>query len=161
MSMTPLVIQDLLDGLSSNLADWTLDKLLDIMALAFDLSKNPLVVVLAPQLRGYHRNIAADNGTPAFEGVYLFETKDGSVRECRVFKDGTMREPKLPYPPERYDMKIVFGDTQAFWKFLFSGGNDVLDSILENEVEVHGNLNYLYKFGFMARDLVGRLDVLH
>jgi len=161
MNVIPLVIQDVLDGLSSDLADWTLDKLLDIMALAFELSKNPLVVILAPQLRGYHRNLRAEDGKPAFEGVYLFETKDGSVQECRIFKDGEMRDPKMPCPPDRYDIKIVFKDTNAFWKFLFSGGNDVMDSILDNDVEAYGNLNYLYKFGFMAKDLVQRLNVIH
>jgi hypothetical protein len=30
---------------------------------------------------------------------------------------------------------------------------------LANEVAVDGNLNYIYKFGFMARDLVHRLGV--
>jgi hypothetical protein len=30
---------------------------------------------------------------------------------------------------------------------------------LANEVTVDANLNYIYKFGFMARDLVHRLGV--
>ena len=43
--------------------------------------------------------------------------------------------------------------------FLFSRDQDILDSLLANDVELDGNLNYIYKFGFMARDLGRRLGV--
>jgi hypothetical protein len=41
--------------------------------------------------------------------------------------------------------------------FLLSKNQDILDSVLANTVEVDGNLNYIYKFGFMVRDLIRRL----
>jgi hypothetical protein len=34
-----------------------------------------------------------------------------------------------------------------------------MDSLLANEVEVEGNLNYIYKFGFMAKELLQRLGM--
>ena len=42
---------------------------------------------------------------------------------------------------------------------MFSRDQDILNSLLANDVEVDGNLNYVYKFGFMARDLGHRLGV--
>jgi hypothetical protein len=44
--------------------------------------------------------------------------------------------------------------------FIFSRDQDILNSILANQVEVDGNLNYIYKFGFMARDLAKRVGAL-
>ena len=37
--------------------------------------------------------------------------------------------------------------------FLLSANRDILRGLLNNEVLVTGNLNYMYKFGFMANHL--------
>ena len=52
---------------------------------------------------------------------------------------------------------ITFKDSAAVRRFLLSKDQDILSSIMANEVEVDGNLNYVYKLGFMARDLTRRL----
>ena len=65
------------------------------------------------------------------------------------------REPDL----DNWDIKVTFKDVDALWKFIFSGGTDIIDSVLANDVQVYGNLNYLFKFGFMARDLKERLGL--
>ena len=157
MSLTPVTLEVFMDGLSSSLADWSLETLLDFMEMALEGSQNPLIVLMFPWLKGYHLNVKPGEGRPDFEGVYVFCSNDDDFQACRVFSNGEMRKPS--YTPEKYDMKIVFKNTETFWKFLFSGGDNILDSILENEVEARGNLNYLYKFGFMARDLVRRVDI--
>ena len=54
---------------------------------------------------------------------------------------------------------VTFKDSAAMRRFLFSKDQDILASLLANEVEVDGNLNYIYKLGFMARDLTRRLGI--
>ncbi len=54
---------------------------------------------------------------------------------------------------------MTFRNPVALRDFLFSKNQDVLQSLLKNEVTVEGNLNYLYKFGFMAKDLMRRLGL--
>jgi len=56
-------------------------------------------------------------------------------------------------------IRVTFKDWTALRDFLFFGDQDILDSLLENKVEVDGNPNYIFKFGFMARDLGRRLGV--
>ncbi len=124
---------------SEMMADEFLELLLSGMDLAFCLS------------RGYRENIKD------FEGRYLFVTSDGEVAAGATFKDGDMEVHKEAI--DDWDIKVTFKDADAFWEFIFSKDQDILNSILKNDVEVDGNLNYLYKFGFMARDLGYRLGV--
>ena len=58
-----------------------------------------------------------------------------------------------------WNVKVTFKDAPSLKQFLFSRNQDILDSLLTNTVEVDGNLNYLYKFGFMSRDLMRRLGI--
>jgi hypothetical protein len=48
---------------------------------------------------------------------------------------------------------VIFKDSQALMKFLLSPKPDILNAILKQEVTFDGNLNYLYKFVYMARRL--------
>lgn len=125
--------------LLGEVTDEFLELLLRGMDLAFVLSK------------GYRKNIEG------FEGRYLFRTADNSVVTSAVFKDGNMdvKEDSI----DNWNARVTFKDAKALWAFIFSQNQDILDSILKNEVEVDGNLNYIYKFGFMARDLGRRLGV--
>jgi hypothetical protein len=139
MTFTLETMRKSLTGLTGGLADWTLEGLLHGMQLGFGLPTD------------FRDNIKG------FQGVYVFGSKDGSVAASAVFDHETMDV--LEEALDNWDIKIVFKDERAFWKLIFSGGDDVLGAILENDVEVYGNLNYLYKFGYMAKDLVGRLGV--
>ena len=58
-----------------------------------------------------------------------------------------------------WDARITFKNAAALRSFIFSKDQDILNSLLKNEVEVDGNLNYIYKFGFMARDLAHNLGI--
>ncbi|MFH1117718.1 MAG: hypothetical protein V1792_27680 [Pseudomonadota bacterium] len=144
-------LQEMLNTLNGNIADWGLETLLKVMELAFEASKLPFVLLILPRLKGF------DNNLRAFEGRYVFAAKDGRIHASAVFENGRMDV--LEEEIEDWDVKIIFKDVRAFWKFLFAGGNDILDSILVNDVEVYGNLNYLYRFGYMARDLEKRLGL--
>jgi formate--tetrahydrofolate ligase len=101
-------------------------------------------------LHGYDANIEY------FNAFYAFATEKGAVRSAAIFKDGEMlvdRDPEL----DQWDIRVNFKNVDALWKFIFSGGTDIVESVLANDVQVYGNLNYLFKFGFMARDLKERL----
>jgi hypothetical protein len=132
-------IEDQRRALEGALTDRFLEILLAGMGLAFLL------------LRGFRRNLAG------FSGKYLFRTADGTVAAGARFGDGRMQV--LHEEDNSYDVAITFQNPAALRKFLFSRDQDILASILANEVTVDGNLNYIYKFGFMARDLVHRLGV--
>lgn len=102
-------------------------------------------------LKGYRENIEGFNGT------YVFRTDDGRVGCSAVFSDGSMDVDPKPRAP--YEVRVSFKDAPALWRFLLAENQDILDSILANDVDVDGNLNYIYKFGFLARDLQHRLGV--
>jgi hypothetical protein len=119
------------------------DKFLELLLLGMDL-----VFCLS---RGYRENIAG------FKANYLFSTNDGLVSASALFADGEM---KVKYSPiENWDVRVDFKNAGALRKFLFSKDRDILNFLLANEVEVQGNLNLIYKFGFMARDLARRFGV--
>jgi formate C-acetyltransferase len=90
-----------------------------------------------------------------FKGKYLFESKDGKIAASVTFDDGDM---KVHHDRiEDYDVRVIFADEVALMEFLFSEDQDILNSLLENKVEVEGNLNYIYRFGYMAKDVRHRL----
>jgi hypothetical protein len=53
--------------------------------------------------------------------------------------------------------KFLVAQDQAFKGFIRAFKKDVLQGMLNNEVQVCGNLNYLYKFGFLANYPIRRL----
>jgi hypothetical protein len=113
--------------------------LLDGMDVAFCLSS------------GYRKNIQD------FRATYAFRTQDGLVGASAAFADGNMTV--LKKATSNWDTLVTFQNAAALRRFLFSKDQDILNSLLGNEVEVDGNLNLIYRFGFMARDLMRRLGV--
>jgi hypothetical protein len=101
--------------------------------------------------RDYRRNIKG------FNGRYLFTTADGAVAAAAAFRKGHMRVHKEAI--EDWDVWVRFRNAQALSSFLFSRDQDILNSLLKNDVEVHGNANYVYRFGFLSRDLTRRLGI--
>lgn len=137
------VISLLLRRLKKEICGEVTEKFLNLlfsgMDLAFALS------------RGYRKNIKG------FKGRYLFRTYDNSVLASLVFENDDMnvREEGI----DNWHVRVTFKDENALWQFIFSKDQDILDSLLKNEVEVDGNLNYIYKFCFMVKDLRRRLGV--
>jgi hypothetical protein len=119
--------------------EWFLKLFLWFFGLSFRLS---------PELR---KNIED------FEATYVFKTEDGSVKESAVFrKDGNggtvmVREDK-PVPDP--DVTVVFKNAYVLKRYLYSlADQDILELILQNDVQLDGNWNYVCKFLFMIRDL--------
>ena len=135
-----LLSKRLREELGGTATDKFLDLLLAGMDLAFALSN------------GYRKNIRD------FEGRYLFRSADKHIASAAIFKDGDMQvDPEGAI--DDWDVRVTFTDWKALRDFLFSGDQDILDSLLENKVEVDGNPNYIFKYGFMVRDLGRRLGV--
>lgn len=129
------------EELCGEVTDKFLELLLYGMDLAFCLSE------------GYRKNIEG------FKGRYLFRTADGDVAVAATFKDGDMEVNEEPTDDYDWNVRITFKDAAALRDFIFSKDQDILNSLLKNEVEIDGNVSYIYKFGFMARDLSRRLGV--
>jgi hypothetical protein len=131
--LSQLSFRRLLDQLQGKITDGFLETLLSGMDAAFALSRN------------YRKNIEG------YEGRLLFCTADGAVAAAVVFGGGDMRVHRDAI--DDWDVRITFKDAPALNAFLFSKDQDIINSILANEVSVDGNLNHVYRFGFLARDL--------
>ncbi len=125
--------------LCEQLTDDFLENLLHGMDLAFIVCGD------------YRRNIRD------FRGACVFRTADNRVAATAVFENGRMKVEDQARAS--YDVRVSFQDANALWSFLLSENQDILDSILANTVDVDGNLNHLYRFGFLAKDLTRRLGV--
>jgi len=107
-----------------------LEILLDLMKLTFLIDE------------GYRQDLKD------FIGSYRFKDKDGKVNVLVKFHDGKMEISEDPVPEP--NVMVTFKDSNALRRFLLSCKKDILNVILNNEIQVTGNFNYLYKFGFMA-----------
>jgi hypothetical protein len=139
-----MTLDDLIEVAKAAIADKSLEGLLHAMDLSFELSRWHLI------LDGYYANIEE------FEGRYDFEAGDG-VRVGVVFSGGEMEV--VDEGVDDWHAKVAFNDNDALMRFLLSRDHDVLDSVLRNEVQVEGNLNYVYRFGFLVKDLMRRLKL--
>jgi len=125
--------EQFLKSLEDETAETFLETLLLFMRLKF---------VLDPS---YRRNIED------FKGRYQFKSKDGGVTVLVEFNDGKMDvKERLA---EDVDVTVIFKDGRSLVNFLLSKNKDILRGLLHNEINVIGNLNYIYKFGFMANHL--------
>jgi hypothetical protein len=126
-------MEKLLKGLEDEFTEDTLKTLLKGMSLVFLLSST------------YRKNI--EN----FSGSYLFRSKDNAFSVAAVFNNGSMNI--VDGPVDSPDITIIFKNPAALRNFIFSPKPDILNAILQQDVSVDGNLNYLYKFAYMANHL--------
>jgi len=138
-SLVRFFCKPLEDQLCGTLTDRFLEFLLRGMEVAFALSKS------------YRKNIEG------FRATYVFKTRDGTVGVSAVFDNGKMTVDPEARPA--YTTLVTYKDAPALFSYLLSEDQDTLDSILAASVVVEGNLNYVYKYGFLARDLMRRLGV--
>ena len=122
-----------LDCISSELVEEFLEVLLKVMKIVFFFDDD------------YRKNIAE------FKGRYLFRSVDRSITVTAIFEDGQLHvhEDEIPDP----QVTVIFKDGKALMDFLLAENPDILGAMLRQEVTPEGNLNYLYKFAYMARHL--------
>ena len=135
--LTRFLSRKLVERLRAKSTDDLLQLLLYGMDVAFHL------------LPDYRKNIQGLSAT------YVFETQEDPVAVSVVFQGDKMHV--RHQAEEKATARVVFKDAAAVRRFLFSEKQDVLDSVLNNEVKLEGNFNYIYRFGFLARDLEHRL----
>lgn len=126
-------MEKLLKGIESDFTEGILEALLEAMSLVFIISNS------------YRKNI--EN----FNGSYLFKGRDNSFQVSAVFSNGKMIVSKsnIDHP----SITIFFKNPSALMNFIFSPKPDILNSMLRQDVTLDGNLNYLYKFAYMANHL--------
>lgn len=95
--------------------------------------------------RHFRRNI--EN----FNARYLFRSRDNSITVGVVFRNGRMRVTEKNL--DATNVALVFRDQKALRDFLLAPKPDILGGMLRQDVTFDGNLNYLYKFAYMANRL--------
>ena len=122
-----------LNTLEDEAAETLLEKLLLFMKLKFMFDPS------------YRRNI--EN----FKGRYQFKSRDNKITVLVELDNGKMDIKETL--SEDVDVTVIFKDGRSLMNFLLSQNRDVLRGLLNNEINVNGNLNYIYKFAFMANHL--------
>lgn len=131
---TEKIFQKWLDNMQSESAEEFLELLLKGMSLAFELN-----------LGDFRKNIEG------FTGRYLFASKDKGITVSAIFDKGKMKVYKKTINDA--DVAVTFRNDKALMDYIFSPKPDILGSMLRQDVTLNGNLNYLYKFAFMAQHL--------
>jgi hypothetical protein len=142
-------VERLMRMISGGVGDIGLELFLEAMDGAVWLSKEGVTEYALKSLDGYHKNILG------IDAVYAFQSKDGQIEASLIIKDDdiSVEKDRIVKP---WTINVSFKDVPAFWKFVRGGGENILDSVLENDVEVYGNVSHLNKFGFMSIDLEQR-----
>jgi hypothetical protein len=117
----------------SKLADGFLELLLNMMRLAFLFDGR------------FRRNIEG------FQGRYLFRSKGGTIAAGAIFSHGRMTVSREAI--ENPNVVVTFRNEKALMGFLLAPKPDILGAVLRQDVVLEGNLNYLYRFAYMAKRL--------
>ena len=125
--------QEFMEALQSEKAEKFLEVLLKLMGLVFCLDKD------------FRRNIRD------FNGRYLFRSQDRQITVAAVFKDNRLKVTEEEIGDTH--MTVLFRNAKALMGFLLSPKPDILGSMLRQDISIDGNLNYLYKFAYMAKHL--------
>lgn len=125
--------QDIQSSLETEAAEEFLQLLLNSMSFVFVVNHE------------YRKNIRK------FKGSYQFLSKDGELALSAVFDNSRMKvvEKRLENP----DITITFRDGKTLFNFFFAPKQDILGSMLRQDVQTDGNLDYLYRLGFLAKRL--------
>ncbi len=126
-------IRKMMKKIEDHMLDDFLELLLKAMALAFLVDKD------------FRKNIED------FRANYVFKSRDGGIETGIQFRHGEMevKEEAL----RNSSVTVVFKDGETLKDFLFSGNQDIFKYLLENSLSYTGNLNYILKFGYMAKHL--------
>lgn len=92
-----------------------------------------------------------------FNGRYYFKTEDETVKVSATFNNGDMQVHEDAI--KDWDVMVKFRNGEALRKYIFSEKQDIFESISENAVEVDGNINHIFKLGFIVQDLMRRLGI--
>jgi hypothetical protein len=126
--------EEFLKVIEGEIAETFLEVLLSFMKLKFMLDA------------AYRKNI--EN----FKGRYQFKDRDREITVLVKFDSGRMDFEETTAAD--VNITCTFKNGRSFINFLLSKDRDILRGLLNNEIVLTGNLNYMYKFGFMANHLL-------
>ena len=136
-------VKKFLETLETETAENIMEGLLYLMKTRFLL--DPIIIG-----SDYRQNIHN------FDANYQFRSKSGDIKVLVTFHDGQMDWEKSL--SQDVNATLEFKDGQALVNYLFNyvilQNRDFLQSMINNEIRVSGNLNYLYKFLFMANHML-------
>jgi hypothetical protein len=110
-----------------------------------------------------------------FTGSYLIFTRDDQISVPVIFENGVMRLPASPrlwtravsrfrgesrplLPDMKTHAKLEFKNGRTMLTYLkgyvLDGKRDFLLGVVSNQVKPHGNLNYIFRFGFIINHLL-------
>jgi hypothetical protein len=58
-----------------------------------------------------------------------------------------------------WDVVVTVGDEDHFAEFILSQDPDILKEVIRDNISVCGNVNHLYKWGYLLQDLGSRVGV--
>ena len=134
-----LIRNHLVNEMTTERMDLILELLLDAMSIIFVLNND------------FRKNI------DSFKAKYTFRIgRDGTGASVifapfLLFQFGRMIVKKDPI--EDADVSVTFESGRAMADFLFSKSPDIFAALLDNKLSFSGNLNYLFKFAYMAKHL--------
>lgn len=94
-----------------------------------------------------------------FNGRFYFKTADEAetISVSATFSNGEMHVHEGAI--DDWDVMVTFKNGKALRNYIFSEKQDIFESISQNAVEVDGNLNHIFKFGYVVHDLTRRLGI--
>lgn len=95
-----------------------------------------------------------------FTGRYQFRNADKSFTVTALFTGKGVKVKEELIKDE--DVSVIFKDgksLETLMNFLLARDPDILKLILNNEVKVEGNMNYMFRFLYMAKQLKAKLPV--
>ncbi len=133
------LLENLIDDASSEAMDKLLCFALDAMALMFKLDKK------------FRENILN------FDAMYSFSSNDGKMGVSAIFNNNKMKvEDKRAV---KHTISVSFENGIVMAKFLFSPDPDIISGLLDNKLTLDGNMNYIFKFIYMARQIPEYLGI--
>jgi len=127
------VLNKFIGCMESELAEDFLKILLELMGVVLLIDSD------------YRKNIIG------FKGRYQFRSSDGAITVAALFDNDELCVDEAVI--EKPDISVTFANGKALMNYLLSPKPDVLGSMLRQEVRLEGNLNYLYRFAYMAKRL--------
>lgn len=133
------LIENIIDDASSEAMDKFLFIVLEAMSLMFKLDKK------------YRENIKN------FTAEYLFTSSDGKMGVSALFNNNKMKV--IDKESEEHTISVTFKNGIVMAKFLFSPDPDIISGLLDNKLTLDGNMNYIFKFIYMARQIPAYLGI--
>jgi len=127
------------NDLDGSVSDKTLEGLLTAMELGFRF-----VPHWGERIRGF-------SGTLVFAARSASDPRRKPVQATAIFDGGRMTV--LHEAADSCDARVTFSSPEALFSFIMSRSHDIVEALLTNSVETEGNLNYVYRFGFLVTEM--------